>query len=233
MNIFILALLLTLNVSCSDSSDSAGEVTENFQGISYVGKDTTNLTANETSLSGTGKIGLNQPLGEINSESKIVASFYLEDAGSITFHTYADDNLENGLDIVFTRTGTELEVKMLADGSEVILFDEEHSEDEDHDHEEEHDGLDIDASTVINLKIDVHNSETPAHIAFWQATRGEDVSNENLIFNSADTEEGNHQAPGNGSGTFLGITFNKATLENIAIAEATEEDEIGEAHDHD
>ncbi len=54
-----------------------------------------------------------------------------------------------------------------------------------------------------------------------------------MIFNSEDTEEGDNQAPGSGAGTFLGITFVQATMSNLAIAAATEEDEIGEAHEHE
>lgn len=220
MKIFLLIVFLCFQLNCS-SSKSKNSNLPWFKNLAFNEIDTSNLTVTESAILGDGSIGLEQPLGETSSETKIVTSFYLEDGGSITFHTYADNKLENGLDIVFTREGSALETKFVLAGVEKV-FTFEHDEESD-----------IDAGESIDLKFDVHNSESPAHVVFWQATADEDVSTDNLIFNSEDTEEGDNQAPGSGAGTFLGITFDQASMSKLAIAAATEVDEFGEAHEHE
>ncbi|MBP9708332.1 MAG: hypothetical protein KBD78_11860 [Oligoflexales bacterium] len=220
MKIFLFIAFLNFLISCSGNSSKNGNLPR-FNNLAFNEIDSTNLTVTESAILGSGSIGLEQPLGETSSETKIVTSFYLEDEGSITFHTYADKKLENGLDIVFTREGSALETKFVLAGVEKVFAFE---------HDEEGD---IYAGESIDLKFDVHNSESPAHVVFWQATADEDVSTDNLIFNSEDTEEGDNQAPGSGAGTYLGITFDQASMSNLAIAAATEENEIGEAHEHE
>lgn len=227
MRYFLYLYMLLTVISCSSDDNSSNAALPEFKGLKYVAKNASNLTATENSLAGSGTIGLEEPLGSsIDSNKKVFVSFNLEDGGSLTLHTYADSDLENGVNIVFTRNGDELETKFVVDGEEKMILVP-------HAGEEQLGNIDVNASETIQLKIDVHNSESPPHIIIWQAEVDVNVSDENLVLNSADTEENDNQPSGKGAGTFLGLSLANASLLNLAIEDATPEDEIGEGHDHD
>ena len=220
MKAVVFSVIGLILLGCTGGDDVTDGEKPVFQDQTFLLIDSGTLSFQDTKVNGSGKIGLESPLGEaIQSGRKIVTSFQLVDGGQLVFHAYSDRGLQNGLDIVFLRKGSEIEAKLELAGKESSI-PLGHHEDEEHE-DEEHEST-IDGTGTISLKIDIHNNENPAHIIIWHADSNE------VLFNS---DEGSY-VTGNGAGTYLGMTFDKASLLSLKLEDASDEDEIGD-HQHE
>jgi len=172
----------------------AAEATFNGESVSTLGDDS-KLTIGATRASGTGSFVFASKLDAIGEDTSHALSFLLKENGSLTFVAYADPSLGQGLEFVFTREGRTLKglVRKNGDVASVSDFSAELAN--------------INASRVINLQIDVHNSEAPAHILLWDGLEAS-FSEDNAILNTEETDA----APGNGAGQRRGIVLKEGTL---------------------
>lgn len=156
------------------------------------------LRSEGNSLSGTGSVVFNQPLAGTASGQSYALTFRLEDGGSLTLHSNATNRLQNGIALRFERQGATLHVKLLAAGAENDVSGAFAT---------------LDASTELQLQIDLHNNEVPAHILVWS---GSDFSEDAALLN---TEEAGREAPGNGAGQYWGLELTQASVTRAAVSE--------------
>ncbi|MBM4254079.1 MAG: hypothetical protein FJ146_19100 [Deltaproteobacteria bacterium] len=163
----------------------------------YVTVDTGNLASSGTGLKGQGSIAFKDPVGAIGARKSYALAFSLDDGGSLTLVANADESLKNGLELKFSRTGNSVAAAMTVGTvtSAAKNF------------------VAVDGSQALNLTIDIHNDEAPAHVMIWS---GKDYSAVNAILDS----ETDDAAPGQGRGTFWGLKLNQATVTEAVIAAA-------------
>ena len=149
-------------------------------------------------LSGTGSVVVNQPLAGTASGQSYALQFRLEEGGSLTLYSNASNRLQNGLALRFDRKGTALRVKLIAGSTENDVSDAFAA---------------LDASGDIQLQIDLHNNEVPAHVLIWSGT---DFSEDAALLNS---ENAGREAPGNGAGQFWGLELAQASVTRAVVSE--------------
>lgn len=191
-----LGLFLSVGCGLASNSDDSESDTK-LDGVSYTVLADTSLTQAETFVSGNGTIIFNAPLSSIAAKNSVLLSFSLEDGGSLTLSMFSTTSLTNGVEYRFSRSGSTLHASL-------------HAEDEPADISFMMD--DFSATGNIELAIDMHNDEVPAHTLVWT---GADFSEEAALFNSEEDEE----TPGNGVGTFWGLVLNKATVETASLGD--------------
>ena len=202
MRNFLPALLISISVltaSCgsSDSDDNNTGVSEgSLDGAMYILADGVSLQRTESELSGNGTVLFKNPLGEIGSKDNFLLEFKLEDGGRLELLTHTDNAGKSGVSAVITREAGSVSLAWAASGatSEKKVLEG------------------IDGSGIITLAIDVHNDETPSHNLAWQGTGSSFSVNDALV----DSEE-DFASPGNGSGTFWGLTLSKATVLSVSV----------------
>ena len=189
-----LSAVAPTGIAILTSTAFAAEASFNGESVSTIG-DASKLTLGATRVSGTGSILFANKLDAIGEDTSHALSFTLKEAGSLTFVAYADPSLGQGLEFVFTREGRTLKglVRKSGDSVSVLDFSSELSN--------------INASRVINLQIDVHNGEAPAHILVWDGLETNFVEDSALL-NTEETDA----SPGNGAGLRRGIILKDATL---------------------
>ena len=103
---------------------------------------------------------------------------------------------------MFSREGNVLKgnVRKGGDSSTVVDFSTELSN--------------INAARVLNLQIDVHNSESPAHILVWDGLESS-FTEDNALLNTEELDA----APGNGLGQRRGFVLKNATLLKAVASE--------------
>ncbi len=136
-----------------DLSEPLGEqATFKLGSYFFTPLDLDHLRQSAGGLSGRGLIKFDEDLKEIDSNFNFNLVFELEDGGSLTFHTHADADLKDGLEITFKRLDTQLLVEVTIRENTVdwsSFFDS------------------FDASKRIEVSLDVHNSEPVTHMLFW------------------------------------------------------------------
>ncbi len=183
---------LTFLASCKKDEDkSSDRVQGSFGGKTYYLVDAGDLKASEASISGSGSIVFASPLAEISSKDAYTLKFSLQDQGSLELVTHSDGNLDKGMSIAWSRSGTELTTRLKTSDSQSEAKVLEG----------------ISAAEDIELITDVHNDEEPAHILIWRGD-ADAFGEEDALVNSEDGLE----APGNGTGTAWGIVLKKGTL---------------------
>ncbi|KYG68465.1 hypothetical protein AZI87_04245 [Bdellovibrio bacteriovorus] len=138
-------------------------------------------------------------VSSVSSGANFEVSFTLEEGGRFRVSTFADSQLKNGIDFVFTRQGTKLFVFSSAQGQTQewsSLFNS------------------VDATGVLTFTIDVHNNEHPSHILLWKGSKNASMDHRNTLYNSAeDSLDLNYDnSPGNGFGRNWGFKLEKAQL---------------------
>lgn len=200
----LLAAVLSV-VACSsddDSDDGDGAGAASIEANSVLSGDTT-LTASDNSLSGTGSVVFTSSLGAVASGKHFQVAALLDDGDSFTIHTYSDDQLANGIDLVVTRpanTPTSLEVML--DGADISSA-----------------FTSVAADQTINILMDVHNDENPTHVLIWPAGETE-FGETTTLENSEDTGTVTNQ----GSDAFWGFTLQGAEITSANTSEDRFED---------
>lgn len=178
-------------------SPSAFAADPSFNGevVSPLG-DASGLAIASNKITGTGSFVYQTKLDAIGSESSHALSFSLKEGAQLNFVVYSDPSLGQGLEFSFSRNGTLLKALIVKNGELATALDisSELSN--------------INASRVINLQIDVHNSESPAHILVWDGLESEFSEDKALV----NTEEISGGSPGNGAGFRRGFILRDATL---------------------
>jgi hypothetical protein len=199
-NLLIVLSSLTL-LACSGGNNPDRELQQKaadnkqvISGIAYDVIEKSDLTFDGVKASGSGKIlaltSINNPKG---SAFKIALN--LEDNGEVILHTYSDNKLKNGFDISIARQGGKIKFTLISSGKTI-------------DYSELEGIAAINAVETIELSMDVHNNESPAHFILWKSS--ESTFDENTaLLNSADEPQA---TPGKGSGLFFGLTLKGASI---------------------
>jgi hypothetical protein len=197
-----LAVVAPVGLAVSNPSAYAAEAAFNGENISTLGDDS-KLTLGATRASGTGSFVFANKLDAIGEDTSHALSFTLKDGGSLTFVAYADPSLGQGLEFVFTREGRALKsfVRKAGDDATALDFSAELAN--------------INAGRVINLQIDVHDGESPAHLVVWDGLEA-DFHEDNALLNTEETG----RSPGNGEGQRRGVILKDATLLKASASEA-------------
>lgn len=191
------ALTLAVAFAACDSDNPTGTAYQ-LNGVEYGIVDAGSLQHNSTSLSGSGSLVFISPLAGITSKNSYALQFTLAEGGSLTLVANANNQIGNGLNIVFTRSGTTVTGVTQAGGASGTSFTL----------------AGVDASSTIQLQVDIHNDETPAHVLAWN---GSDFTEEAAIYNS---EDAGLAAPGNGSGTYWGLILSNANVTGASVGTA-------------
>ena len=195
---------ITLSASpLSTLSALAADASFNGEVVSTVG-DASKLAIASNRVTGSGSFVYQTKLDSIGPDSSHALSFSLKVGGQLSFVAYADPSLGQGLEFAFSREGSRLKALIIKDGDLASALDisSELSN--------------INASRIINLQIDVHNSESPAHILVWDGLESE-FSEDSALVN---TEEISGGSPGAGVGVRRGFVLREATLlKAVATAE--------------
>ncbi|MCA2961689.1 MAG: hypothetical protein IOD12_15680 [Silvanigrellales bacterium] len=196
------AVVAPLGLAVSLPSAFAADASFNGEAISTLG-DASKLTLTATRASGTGSFVFANKLDAIGEDTSHALSFTLKEGGSLTFVAYADPSLGQGLEFVFTREGRALKsfVRKAGDDASALDFSAELSN--------------VNASRVINLQIDVHDGESPAHLIVWDGLEG-DFHDDNALLNTEETGG----SPGNGEGLRRGVVLKDATLLKAVVSKA-------------
>lgn len=192
----LLASLLTV-AACGSSDDDSTSAAGSAIEVNSVLSGTPSVVDN--SISGNGSVIFTSALGAVDSGRHFQVQALLDEGESLTIHTYADNQLANGIDLVVTRpanTPTSLEV--IVDGSDISSS-----------------FTGVAADQPISILMDVHNDENPSHVLIWPEGETE-FSDTTTLENSEDTGVVN----GQGAGAFWGITLSGA---EVIMAETSDD----------
>jgi hypothetical protein len=187
--------LLLGSVLTACGSDSSSVATHSLNNVEYATVSEGTLAHNGTNITGTGSVVFVSPLSGITSNNSFALQFTLSDGGGLTLAANSNNQTVNGLELVFTRSGTQL--TMATQVGETFSTSTPLTG--------------VDASGTIQLQIDVHNSESPAHVLVWT---GNDFAEASAIYNS---ESPGPAAAGNGTGTFWGLALSNATVTGATV----------------
>ena len=159
---------------------------------------------------GNGQGLMTEAIQNIASGANFQVGFSLDDGGSFTLTTFANKDLTGGIDMVFTRSGGALSVQVITstqtqDWSSYFTS--------------------VDAAADVQLTMDIHNNEHPAHIMVWQGAKNASMDHRNTLYNSAEDsiDLGYDNSPGNGVGRAWGFkTINSQIMK--AVMSATQDD---------
>ena len=194
MNNSVLNLFRTLTVAatlglgaCADNKN------ENNATIDYnsVLSGAQALTVSDTTISGTGSLVFTSSLGALASGKHFDVAVSLDAGDSLTLHAYSSNTLAGGIDLVVSRpTNTPTSLMVTLDGTDVSAG-----------------FTTVAADKEINIVMDVHNDENPAHVLIWP--KGETAfSTTTTLENSDDSGSVTHQ----GAGAFWGLSLVGATV---------------------
>lgn len=188
-----LALLIGLLISgCGGDPLATGPYQLNS--ADYATRSAGTLQHHGSSVEGSGSLIFISPLAGIPSKDSYALQFSLTDQGSLTLVTHSDDQLNQGINLVFTRNGSSLTAIIQAGGINTSTFTLGG----------------VDASSTTQLQVDLHNDESPAHILIWN---GSNFAKDEAIY---DSEIPGMNAPGNGAGSYWGLV-----LSNAKVGQAT------------
>lgn len=185
--------LLFQTLGCG--SDSSDDTTSDLPSTSVGGNpfkvfEKETLEEKEDTITGTATILNPDPSVSTGSGQHYSLAGSLPDNGSkLTLHAFANNSLDEGVEIEFTHNEGTTEGVITVGGESVTLT-----------------GLSDISPTSFAIEIDVHNDETPAHVLIWAT--GTDFSEDAALFNSEEDGE----LGGNGSGTYWGISLSNSSL---------------------
>jgi hypothetical protein len=191
--LFALGLAFFL-ISCGQESSHESTV-QKFNGLGYVLRENSSLDVSESTITGEGSLSFTEPLGSVQSEKNFLLEFEIDDAGFVEIQTFSDRDFRSPISIRFSRTGETLTVGAAPAAEGVLGRD-----------------LKMDSTaSKVSFSIDVHNSETPAHVMVWP----EEISSpddDNAVFNS----DADGRLLGNGAGAFWGLRLKGASITKAA-----------------
>jgi hypothetical protein len=186
--------------ACGKVESSKGDTSaRQFDGKDVITVSDQGLYVTGSSLSGSGSVVFRAPLGESGSNKGFRLQFTLADGGSIDLISHAYDNLSGGNTVRLVRSGQVLQTVLTDEGKTIIP----------------HQLTGIAADTDLDLLIDVHNSETPAHILIWNHDAGA-ADDDNALFNS----DADADSSVRGYGNFWGLSLNQASVTAASAGEA-------------
>ncbi|MBM3383483.1 MAG: hypothetical protein FJY29_13760 [Betaproteobacteria bacterium] len=188
---------------------SASDMTFGGQPIAILA-DASELKIQTNRISGSGKVEFKENMGRLGQNTSHSVSFALSDGGKIVLSAYAQTGLSKGINFEFARAGKTLKVTLMKEGAAPQDASAQFTS--------------INASRVIDLQIDVHNSESPAHILIWNGLEKE-FHEDNALFNSAAT----NTAVAQGEGKMRGFALNNAVLFKATVSKP----KLDHGHDHD
>lgn len=196
-------------VSCGGDSSSENSPSKegNIGSTPFLLISDSGLSLADSVLKGSGSAVAKNPLGEIKDDKNIAVTFALEEGGALSVKAFGSKTNEGAVTFTFTRKEKVLSAKFEAAGKSVDVSKN---------------FVALDASSDVSLLIDVHNGETPAHVLAWKGDI-EKPDDTNALFNSEKAGDG--ESPGNGTGTFWGLTISKAVVKKAATGEAKFEHE--------
>lgn len=139
-----------------------------------------------------------EPIGEIQSNKNYTLIFSIEDKGTFELISHCDKNLQNGVEIKFSRNKNVLTVQSTINGKSSAPKD-----------------VNLNASHPIAVKMDVHNDEAKTHLLIWNMDE-KSPTEDNALFNS----NVDAQTTGKGKGNFWGFKINDASLAQANISDA-------------
>jgi hypothetical protein len=192
-----LSLLTSACAPSSTTDKTLGTLSlSDFEVVS--GNETLNRSA--SAISGTGALIFPEPV--TGEEFNFKLTFSLEDTGSLTWVTFSEADLVNGVETKFARAGSALNASLLFNGAEETSTKAIEG---------------VDTSTAISLFVEAHGGEAPDHMMIFPGDlTGSLFLETDALFNSEDDGE----APGNGAGKFFGVRLLNATLTEVVGAEA-------------
>ncbi len=193
---------------CSDNGGgSDGTTTTTFRNIEIAIVSETDLKESSDSVEGTGSVKLVSPLAEESQAGAHIGLTFqlLQDDSEVTLVTFASSDLENGVNVKWTKTATTVS----ASGQSKDITSKLSG---------------IDWSGPVSLRVDIHNNEDPTHMIMWNQSLSDKVDEANEIYNSAETEDGDFQVPGRGHGTIGMLTLKNATVTDIIVLGPQEDD---------
>lgn len=206
-SLFISILTLTVSVlvsACGKENSSAAVAEGKIGNIDFKILNSAGLSFDASTLIGSGDVVAKLPLATNKDSGKNIAlTFFLEDSGSLAVNAFSSASLENGINVVFTRSGSSLKAKTTHKDST-----------------SQEKNLTLNASSPVSVLIDVHNDESPAHILIWNGTEAT-PSEENALFNT----EKDAESAGQGTETFWGLSLSKAKIINASLSDTKYEHE--------
>lgn len=211
MKILFIALCASLLATIVSCGATTSKDTENNREFVVIDDKELDLVGN--AAEGNGKIRFKKQFLSSSDNVNLKLSFTVEKEGTVTLLSHGNEGLSNAVSLKFVRNENNL----------LLDLGDEHVED-----------LGIDSSGQINISVDVHNAETPTHVIVWN-THG-NLGPEEASFNSAsehnhdhDHGDENHDSEKeddhdhdhgaeeeleivNGTGTFWGVSLEKAKL---------------------
>ncbi len=196
-NTILMQILLGLIIlSCGkDNVDEGSTAREgSLRGSKYLLVAGEPAEKNEEKIKGEAAIVFKEALGEIQSDKRYTMVFSVEEGGSIRLVSHANETLESGVELNFTRQGAELSLQTHVGSQQTsakVLAG-------------------VSATKEIALVVEAHNSEDKTHILIWRNDNEAalDFSEHNALFNS----ELDAPSPGNGKGKFWGFVLKQASL---------------------
>jgi len=195
-----LCLSIALLNACAETTQSVDITgTLDLGEFSVVSGEST-LTLTDDSISGTGTLVFSEPITgeEFNHELTFTLD---QDASSLTWVTFSDSDLADGIETRFTRQSSAVAATLLVNNaletSSVTITG--------------------DGASELSYAIESHNSEEPAHMLIFPGDLAGALLEEDALFNS----EEDAPAPGKGTGgKFFGVRLNNSTLTRVVGAEA-------------
>ena len=146
----VIALAMLAGACSSDSDDDSS--CAKVYGYCFEAAEGVNVSG--STVTGSGNLNLGQVVDTAASGKNFQATVTLEDGDSVTLLAFADSSLENGVNIVFTRSGSTVEW-VLAENSGTLKTSS---------------FSDADATKELVINVDLHNDEEPAHVIIWEGT---------------------------------------------------------------
>lgn len=159
-------LVLLFVVACGSEADRSpaspgfledGAEVYQLHGVKYVPSSSAQLNHGGSSISGSGDLIFLDSLPRVDSSRSFLLRFRLQrDLGRLTLVANANESLESGVEIDFTRRGRNLYITFSALGVSRVFSAQEVV------------GLgSINAEEELIFVIDIHNNESPVHLMLW------------------------------------------------------------------
>ncbi len=199
MKSFLVIPIIFFALTACGKSDSKNDSKQSFSGYDYIVKSTSSPVINDGKLTGDGSIAFVEPIGSVTSNKNFKISMTIEDAGFVELKSFTNADLVAGIGLKLSRSGDSLVLVSSADGKDTGPLTIKG----------------ISANAPLSLSIDVHNSETPAHVMIWKSTESA-PTDDNALFNS----DADGEITGNGAGNFWGLSINGSSISSLTMAES-------------
>jgi hypothetical protein len=187
------------HIGCSGGSDIPSNNAQNISGYEYVVISRSTLSLTADAVSGDGEIAFTDPAGSTSSNQNFQLEFLLDDGGSLELKAFANNTLSGGVKVRILRDGDHASISATTEDSEPVGREIK----------------ELPANGLIALSIDVHNSETPAHVLVWRKSE-KSPTDDNAVFNS----DADGVIPGNGIGMYWGLALEGAKVSKVATNSA-------------